>query len=151
MHFFSVLGGVLVFCAAPVLAQSVEDAPLSAIDWLSESVEQPPVAVPVLGTQATRAPDANEDPVANSAPGVSVQTLGGPAQRALGLLSPEVTGFPVDLWENSDAETLAALFLAEKIDTLPALQELLTTPCADPSQPATQWHHPRCVLSGAGR
>lgn len=131
MRGFRGLGGVLVFCAAPALAQSVEDAPLSAIDWLSESVEQPQIAVaaPDAGTQATRIPDANEDPVANSAttPRVSVQSLGGPAPRALGLLNAQTTGFPADLWQNSDADTLTALFLAQEIDTVPAVQELLVT------------------------
>lgn len=122
---------VLMSCAAPLWAQSEEDTPLSAIDWLSESVEQPEVlaAAPVLGTQATRIPDANEAPVANSAstPDVSVQTLGGPAPRALGLLPPSATGLPADLWGRSNVTTLTALMLAQQIDTLPAIQDLLTT------------------------
>lgn len=128
------LRGVLaaLVLAGPVGAQTTDDAaPLSAIDWLSESVEQPPVAAaaPVLGTQATRTPDADEAPVANSAttPSVSVQTLGGPAPRMLGLLPPAATGFQTDLWENSDTATLTALLQAQQVDTLPAVQDLLTT------------------------
>ena len=129
---FGVGLGLWLTAAAPVWAQSdAVDAPLSAINWLSESVEQPQTAAvaPVLGTQATRTPDANEDPVANSAstPDVSVQPLGGAAPRVLGVLSPAATGFSLGIWENSDAETLAALLMAEEIDTLPALQDLLTT------------------------
>ncbi|MEN8918976.1 MAG: hypothetical protein ABF254_10315 [Octadecabacter sp.] len=126
----SAMLGMFMSCAAPLWAQSSEDAPLSAIDWLSESVAQPEVlaAAPVLGTQATRTPDANEAPVANSAatPNVSVQTLGGPAPRALGLFPPSATGFPADLWSGSDVTTLIALMRAEQIDTLPAIQDLLT-------------------------
>ncbi len=122
---------VLMSCAAPVWAQTNEGAPLSAIDWLSESVEQPQVlaAAPVLGTQATRTPDANEAPVADSAstPNVSVQTLGGPAPRVLGLLPPSATGLPADLWGHSDVTTLIALLQAEQVDTLPAIQDLLKT------------------------
>jgi hypothetical protein len=138
--------GALCATAAPVWAQTVDfPAPLSAIDWLSESVEQPPVAVtaPVLGTQATRVPDADEAPVANSAtsPNVSVQTLGGPAERVLGLLPPSATGFQSDLWENSDGAILGALLQAQQIDTLPALQDLITTLIV------TQANPPR---SGAG-
>ncbi|MEJ6509332.1 MAG: hypothetical protein QNL76_08065, partial [Octadecabacter sp.] len=95
MRFGAVLSIVLT-SAAPLWAQASDDAPLSAIDWLSESVEQPRVvaAAPDLGTQATRTPDANEAPVADTAttPSVSVQTLGGPAPRALGLFSPAVMG-----------------------------------------------------------
>lgn len=129
------LMAVLLAGASPIWAQNSEGdavgAPLSAIDWLSESVEQPEVAAaaPVLGTQAIRVPDANEDPVANSAttPDVSVQTLGGPAPRVLGLLAPATTGLPVDLWAGSDAQTLIALLHAERVDTLPAVQDLLTT------------------------
>ncbi len=123
---------VLLSCTAPVWAQSTDDgAPLSAIDWLSESVEQPDVlaAAPVLGTQATRTPDADEVPVTDSAttPSVSVQTLGGAAPRILGLLPPSATGLPVDLWGQSDVATLIALLQAEETDTLPALQDLLKT------------------------
>ncbi|HCP80352.1 MAG TPA: hypothetical protein DIT67_01715 [Octadecabacter sp.] len=122
---------VLMSCATPLWAQSDDNTPLSAIDWLSESVEQPEVlaAAPVLGTQATRIPDASEAPIANSAssPNVSVQTLGGPAPRALGLLPSSATGLSADLWGRSDVTTLIALLQAEEIDTLPAIQDLLTT------------------------
>lgn len=128
----SIALGLALSCLAPLVgAQEDVGAPLSAIDWLSESVEQPAVAVapPRAGTQATRIPDANEDPVANSAapPSVTVQPLGGGAPRVLGILPPSVTGLPADLWENSDASTLAALLQAEQVDTLPALQDLLIT------------------------
>ncbi|WP_044043621.1 hypothetical protein [Octadecabacter antarcticus] len=129
------LVGLLVSCATPVWAQSTDvarqDAPLSAIDWLSESVQQPDVmaTAPVLGTQATRTPDANEAPVANSAntPNVSVQALSGAAPRVLGLLPPSSTGLPADLWAGSDVATLIALLRAEQVDTLPAVQDLLIT------------------------
>ncbi|MDB2369073.1 hypothetical protein N9V68_00610 [Octadecabacter sp.] len=121
----------LALAAVPAWAQTEDTRPLSAIDWLSESVEQPPVVgdAPVLGTQATRTPDAREAPVANSAtaPQVSVQPLGSAAPRALGLLPPSATGFPDDLWSGSDGTTLGALLAAEETDTLPALQDLIVT------------------------
>ena len=123
------LVGLLLSCGVPALAQTSDTAPLSAIDWLSESVEQPALAAaaPVMGTQATRTPDLDEDPVANSAttPTVSVQTLGGAAPRILGLLPASTTGLPVDLWDGSDVATLTALLQAEEVDTLPAVQDLL--------------------------
>ncbi len=129
---FGVISWLLLSTTTPLWAQNeAVDAPLSAIDWLSESVEQPKIAAaePVLGTQATRTPDANEDPVADSAstPDVSVQSLDGAAPRILGVLSAASTGLQPDLWENSDVDTLAALLMAEEIDTLPALQDLLMT------------------------
>ena len=123
---------VLMCSTTAVWAQTDDGAPLSAIDWLSESVEQPPEVVAVApdpGTQATRTPDPNEPAVANSAttPSVSVQPLGGPTPRILGLLPMSATGFQVDLWAKSEGDTLAALLMAEEIDTLPAVQDLLTS------------------------
>ncbi|MDC0115901.1 hypothetical protein OAH97_00280 [Octadecabacter sp.] len=121
----------LVLSVPPVWAQTDDGTPLSAIDWLSESVEQPSVvaAPPVLGTQATRTPDAGEPPVARSAtaPAVSVQPLSGAAPRALGLLTPEAYGLPANLWDGSDGATLSALLAAEETDTLPVLQDLIVT------------------------
>ena len=133
------LVGFLLSCSAPVWAQTSDDAPLSAIDWLSESVEQPETlaVAPVLGTQATRTPDANEDPVANSAttPNVSVRPLGGAAPRVLGILPPSTTGLPIDLWERSDVSTLEALLQAQQVDTLPAVQDLIATLAAAQANP----------------
>ena len=137
---------VLMTTAAPLAAQT-DDAPLSAIDWLSQSVEQPEtIAVPVdpvLGTQATRTPPSDETPVADTAaiPQVTVQPLGAPAPRALGLLSSSATGFSETIWSGSETDTLAALLQAEQIDTLPALQDVLIslslTQAAPPFDDAT--------------
>ncbi len=142
MRWAGVLIGGLMTTAAPVWAQSDANAPLSAIDWLSESVEQPPVAAasPVAGTQATRTPPSDEDPVVQSAtsPSVSVQPLGAPAPQALGLLTSASTGLPADLWANSDGETLAALLMAEQIDTLPAVQNLLVRLIITQAEPPRQ-------------
>ncbi|WP_281982344.1 hypothetical protein [Thalassorhabdomicrobium marinisediminis] len=121
----------LVLCAAPAFAQTEEERPLSAIDWLSESVEQPDILVisPRGATQPNRVPDADEAPVTEDAtsPDVDVRPLGGPAPRAIGLLGSATTGLPDALWENSEPEVLANLLLAQDIDTLPALQELIAT------------------------
>lgn len=137
--------GVLLFSCAPVFAQSTQEMPLSAIDWLSESVEQPQIVAtaPVPGTNPRRTPDPNEAPVANSAtaPSVSVQPLSAPAPRALGLLGPGVTGFPADLWTGSDGATLTALLGAQETDTLPVVQNLIVTLAISeanpPIEPAT--------------
>ena len=126
------LVGVMLMAVGPVFAQSPEDEPLSAIDWLSESVEQPatvniPLMGPDFGSRSTRTPPANEPPVAGNAttPNVSVQALGNPAPQALGLLPASTTGLPADLWVGSELDTLTALIQAERIDTLPALNNLL--------------------------
>lgn len=127
-----VLAAMLV-AAPPLAAQTADDGtPLSAIDWLSDSVEQPAVtavADPTIGTQATRTPDPDEDPVALSAtsPDVSVQPLGGPAARNLGLIAAQTVGLDETLWAGSDAATLEALLQATPVDSLPALEGMLQT------------------------
>ena len=105
--------------ALPALAQE-EGAPLSAIDWLSQSVA-PSVA-------SSGAP-LDEPPVAEDAspPGIIVTPLGGHDLGSQGVLPPEKTGLPRDLWANSDLDTLASLIGAEQAETLPALQDLVVT------------------------
>jgi len=80
-----------------------ESAPLSAIDWLSESVT--PVTV---APAAPRAAPIDEPPVTDdaSAPPVTVTTLDGPSPDPVGLLPTHVTGLPRNLWATSDEATL---------------------------------------------
>ena len=102
-------------------AQGSPDAPLSAIDWLSQSVRLPtPVAVPQVFDEA---------PVAETAetPEIVMTPLDAPSPDAAGLLAPAVTGLPRNLWSGSDTATLTALIQAERVDTLPAMQELMVT------------------------
>ena len=106
----------------PAVAQ--DDAPLSAIDWLSDSVTTP-VVTASPGTRPTVTPD--EPPVAESAltPEVSVSRLDSPSPDRVGLLSSDVTGFPADLWRGSAEDTLVTLVQAQRVDGLPAMQALL--------------------------
>lgn len=94
------------------------EAPLSAIDWLSQSL-----ATPVA------APTPVEPSVAGGGvPGdVSVSVLGGPSPDAVGLLPPQATGLPRALWGPGSATTIAERLTAARTDALPALQELLIT------------------------
>lgn len=123
---------IMLLAVGPVFAQSPEDEPLSAIDWLSQSVEQPatvnaPLMAPDFGAHMRRTPPANEPPVTGNAatPDVSVRALGAPAPQAFGLLPPSTTGLSADIWTGSDLGTLNALVQAERIDTLPALNDLI--------------------------
>jgi hypothetical protein len=102
--------------ASPAFAQE-SGAPLSAIDWLSRSVEGSSTASPP------------EPPVASdaSSPGITVTPLDGGEGGPSGILPSEVTGLPATLWTGSDAATLVDLIHAEDVETLPALQELLVT------------------------
>ncbi len=94
------------------------EAPLSAIDWLSQSVSAP-VAPPVVSEPAV---------AGNALPSnVAVSVIGGPSPDAVGLLSSQITGLPRNLWGLGLTEEIAALVTAERVDTLPALQQLLIT------------------------
>ena len=98
--------------------QAHAEAPLSAIDWLSKSVNSPAVA-----------PVPDEPAVTNNAlpSDVSVSVIGKPSLDATGLLSSEVTGLPRNLWGLGLTSEIAALVTKERTDTLPALQQLLIT------------------------
>ena len=100
---------------APLAAQ----APLSAIDWLSDSLATP-VALPEK---------RGNDPISkNALPGdVSVSDLSGPMPDGIGLLPVTVTGLPRDLWGRSRAEDLASWLQSDQGDLLPAMQDLLQT------------------------
>lgn len=92
------------------------EPPLSAIDWLSESVAARPMETPppVLG------PGPRTDPI-------SVEPLPGPSPDAVGLLPAQVAGLPRDLWGPGDSAAIARAIRAEPVDTLPAVQSLLFT------------------------
>jgi hypothetical protein len=106
-----------------VLATAVaaQDAPLSAIDWLSESVASP------AGLAQPFAPP--EPPVAADAgsPGITVTLLDRPQADPVGVLGPEDTGLPASLWAASEGAVLVDLLRASPPETLPALQDLMVS------------------------
>lgn len=98
------------------------DQPLSAIDWLSQSLVTPE-AQPLV-------PGATEPAIAisgASADGVTVSTLDGTSPDAVGLLPARVTGLPQDLWGLGHSAEIEALLTAQRQEDLPALQGLLLT------------------------
>ena len=94
------------------LASAQDNTPLSAIDWLSESVEPSRIFDPPVTGTAT-------------APEVIVTPLGRPSKDPIGLLPPEVTGLPRTIWQASNEATLVDLVRAERVETLPAIQDFL--------------------------
>lgn len=98
----------------PVMA-AAQGAPLSAIDWLSDTValRPAPAETPVV-------PPGDLDPITTTR--LSDRNL-----DAVGLLPVEVTGLAFGFWAASDTETLAALIRAERAEPLPALRDLLQT------------------------
>ena len=124
-------------CASPAIG---EKRPLSAINWLSQSLKAPaatgvqpaPVANGATGngTQATLPAVAGEVAVAKTGAlplPVAVSVLGGPSPDAVGLLPASVTGFPRKLWGPGRSTDIAAAIGAVRLDGLPALQGLLMT------------------------
>lgn len=109
----SVLAALL---ALPAAAQ--DDAPLSAIDWLSESIARPAAIAPPPEPAAT--PGGTPEPITTT-------SLDAPQPDAVGLLAPSVTGLPRDFWGPGDPVEIARLIRAEAVETLPAGQSLLTT------------------------
>ena len=93
-------------------ASAQDGAPLAASDWLAESGErargsEPPVA----GTAGT--------------PSGTVTPLDRPSKDPVGLLPSTVTGLPPTIWSGSDEATLVSLVRAERVETLPAIQDFL--------------------------
>ncbi|NDV01531.1 hypothetical protein [Pseudoroseicyclus tamaricis] len=112
---------LLALPPAPTAAQQQAGGgggdPLSAIDWLSRSVAVQPTA-----------PTVNEPPVAESGapPEITVTPLDDPSLDAVGLYGPAETGLPRSLWAGSEESLLVTLIAAERRQSLPAIDDLLT-------------------------
>lgn len=116
----TLLAGMTV--AGPLAAE----APLSAIDWLSQSVATPatlprPAPLPPAGT---RAPTVAGVPAPDA---IVVAPLGRRPAAALGLVTASRSGLPLDIWSPSQSGELARLIRAERPDALPAVRGLLYT------------------------
>lgn len=109
---------VLSFLASGAAAQT--DAPLSAIDWLSDSVATPaalPAALP---------PEPGGGTAASALPApVTTLPLDAPLPDAIGLLSAAEAGLPADLWGASPAADIARRLLDEPLEMLPEMRSLM--------------------------
>jgi hypothetical protein len=105
-------------CCLWACMASAQEEPLSTIDWLSETLRGPQT-VPPAGTlppinldatvrSLTLRPGGNL-PEQITIPQVTVEPLGAPKTRAVGLSPPSATGLPHTLWTASDPETLVPL------------------------------------------
>ena len=106
-------------------AQAPVNAPLSAIDWLSDSVTMPAPS----GSAVAPLPRTDEPAVTDSAAidTISVAPLGRPLPDAVGILPVSVTGLAADLWGPADAPEIARQIRATDTDLPPALLDLLYT------------------------
>jgi hypothetical protein len=105
---------ILLVLAAPAAAA---EEPLSAIDWLSDSITAPVLVAP---NEPAVTPGRPPEPIVTT-------SLDGPRPDAVGLLPPSVTGLPARLWGPGDPDEIARLIRTEAVETLPAGQALLTT------------------------
>jgi hypothetical protein len=101
------------------------ESPLSAIDWLTQSVTNPAkAAMPAKPAK----PSEPAVTVGGALPKeVAVSVLGGPSPDAVGLLSPAQTGFPAALWGLARTDEIIAALTGANAEGLPALQSLLVT------------------------
>lgn len=91
---------------------------MSAIEWLSDSVAQPP------RTGSRTAPPLTG---AGGIENIAVQSLDAPSADTLGLLPPARTGLPANLWGATPAAELAQALREMPIDFLPSLHGLVMT------------------------
>ena len=106
----------LLLCCWPFAAAA--EKPMSAINWLSESV-----ATPVAAPPPAEAPVSG--PV--TVPQVAVTVLGQPNLDAAGVLPPAVTGLPRALWGLGQTDEIITALAVDRTDALPALKGLLLT------------------------
>jgi hypothetical protein len=116
---------VLVLGSGPLAAQDGA-SPLSAIDWLSQSVATPAMqdtgglAIAIDEPPVTGQGGALPEPVATTA-------LDGPSPDAVGLIAPAVSGLPRDLWGVGLTAEIATRLFGHSDDALPALRQLFLT------------------------
>ena len=110
---------------------ALADQPLSAIDWLSQSLESnDPNSV--LGEAPVTAFGVQTDMV-------TVQSLTAESADGLGILAPSVTGLPSNLWGTDAVANIVALLSQDNGQDLPALKsQLLTLLLATSSPPLGQ-------------
>lgn len=120
-------GTVTVTVAFPVTAQDAgADGPLSAIDWLSQSVATPATAATTTGTDAIDEPPVAE--VGSALPStVTTSSLDGPSPDGVGLIPTVVSGLPRDLWGAGMTREIAEALVKHPDEDLPALRQLFLT------------------------
>lgn len=92
------------------------ETPLSAIDWLSDTISKPKEA------------DVQDQPVTTedaSSGEITVERLGQVTADAAGLIPVALSGLPPDLWANSRSSDIAQRLLEERVNLYPAMQDLL--------------------------
>ena len=110
---------ICILLGSSTFASAQEAPPLSAIDWLSDSV----ASSEAEGDDGFRP----ETALSASIPTVSVTSLDVESPNSLGIIDPETAGLPSNLWDKSDEITLIELVGALPPPKLPVLRDLLVS------------------------
>ncbi|PTE15080.1 hypothetical protein [Pseudogemmobacter blasticus] len=138
-RFVAATGLATALYAITTAALAAGDDPLSAIDWLSQSVTTQVSAVQPSGTPPTVARPGEPPVSANGALPVDVATtaLDAPSPDGVGLIAPAVSGLPRNLWGAGRTDEIAQAIIRDRMSSLPALRQLfLTMLLAEATPPA---------------
>lgn len=112
------LAAVMALCVTgvwPVLAHA--DKPLSAIDWLSDTVS------PASAPRALRPDLAPQPGTGSPVDTITTLPLDAPNPDAAGVLSARMTGLPINLWTGSVMDDAIAAIARSRSDPLPVLRD----------------------------
>lgn len=102
----------------PAAAQGGDEAPLSAIDWLSKTLRSQP---------APEAPAADDVATEAGTETITTERLGAPNREVVGLLPTSVSGLPWEFWGPGKATEIAGLIARMPADLPPTLRDLFYT------------------------
>ena len=105
---------------------SIAETPLSAIDWLSDSVSAP--AGSTFGEPVEQPKDTEDDAKVSidaSPEAVLVSPIRPTFADGVGLVPAGTIGWPANLWAGSTSGDIIRRLTAERLDILPAMQEVL--------------------------
>lgn len=115
---------VVIFgLCGPLQAQDASGGPLSAIDWLSQSVATPAASGVAVGIDE---PPVAVDGGALPEP-VTTTALDGPNPDAVGLIPTAVSGLPRSFWGAGLTREIGERLVAHPAGDLPALRQLFLT------------------------
>ncbi len=104
----------LMLWTVPLLAQS--NAPISAIDWLSQ---------PSLATLSEKTLIVEDPTTGAVVEDITVIELDAPVTKSYGLIPAKISGIPQDFWTDLDPDTLTQIIGSLSELGLPAAEDLL--------------------------
>jgi len=129
---FRAAGAVVLSCATVFGAAAQAEGPMSAIDWLSQSIERNAGQAEGMISRTGLHPGFGADAPPGPAPSggvvtgtISVSSIDAPTPDAAGLIPADRAGLPRDFWADGPAELWAARLAELDPETLPALQALM--------------------------